>query len=343
MSLHDTSGMLISVSRSAEGRICDSASSKSSRSTRRSCSGMRNAARWSCRLPALRRSRLRPASRQSSIRSAPRKPCVRRAISSRKACASSDERHFAGVDFQDFAPAGDVGRADEDFAVEAARPAERRIDRVDAVGGADHDHGIDALEAVHQREQLRHRAGVGMRAGLAALGRHGVELVDEDDRGRMVAGLVEHAAQVGFGLAGIGADHVGAVDVIEARVDFVGDRAREMRFAGAGRAIEDDAARRVDAEMAIDVRVRERQLHQLADELDLLVQAADVLEGDVEGAVRQMAVVIVERRPRSFVDDAGAVRRPCGFRRSCRRASSGTGCRAPRRCWPACGSRPAPS
>ena len=114
-----------------------------------------------------------------------------------------------------------------------------------------------------------------------------------------MAGLVEHAAQVGFGLAGIGADHVRAVDVVEARIDLVGDRAREMRFAGAGRAVEDDAARRVDAEMAIDVRVFERQLHQLADELDLLAQAADVLEGDVEGAVRHMAVVIVDARPRS--------------------------------------------
>ena len=82
-------------------------------------------------------------------------------------------------------------------------------------------------------EQLRHRAGVGMRAGLAALGRHGVEFVDEDDRGRMMPGLVEHAAQIGFGLARVGADHVGTVDVVEARVDLVGDRAREMRFAGA--------------------------------------------------------------------------------------------------------------
>ena len=228
----------------------------------------------------------------------------------------------------------------KDFAVEAARPAERRVDRVDPVGGADHDHRIDALEAVHQREQLRHRARVGMRAGLAALGRHGVELVDEDDRGRMVAGLVEHAPQIGLGLAGIGADHVGAVDVIEARVDLVGDRAGEMRFAGAGRAVEDDAARRVDAEMAVDVRIFERKLHQLADELDLLAQAAHVLEGDVEGAVRQVRVVVVEHDLGRFIDDARARRRPGGFRRSCRRAISGTGCRAPRRRSRACGPRP---
>ena len=98
---------------------------------------------------------------------------------------------------------------------------------------------VDALEPVHQRQQLRHRAGVGMRAGLAALGRHGVELVDEDDRRRVMAGLAEHPAQIGFGLAGIGADHVRTVDVIEACIDLVGDGARQMRFAGAGRPVED--------------------------------------------------------------------------------------------------------
>ena len=217
------------------------------------------------------------------------------------------ERHLPGVNLQDFAAAGDVGRPDEDLAVEPAGPAERRIDGVDAVGGADDDHGVDALQPVHEREQLRHRAGVGMGAGLAALGRHGVELVDEDDRRRVMAGLVEHAAQVGFGLAGIGADHVGAVDVVEARVDLVGDRARQMRFAGAGRAIEDEPARRIDAEMAVDLRVRERKLHQFADQLDLLVQAADVLEGDIERAVRHVRIVILERDLGGVADNARTV------------------------------------
>ena len=81
-----------------------------------------------------------------------------------------------------------------------------------------------------------------------------------------------------------------------------------MRLAGAGRPVKDDAARRIDAEMAVDVRVFERQLHQLAHQLDLLVEAADVLEGDVEGAVRNMLVVIVEHHLGLFVDDAGPLR-----------------------------------
>ncbi len=104
-----------------------------------------------------------------------------------------------------------------------------------------------------------------------------------------MACLVEHAAQVGIGIARIGADHVGTVDVEEPRFDLVGHRTGQMGLCfGAERAVKDDAARWIDAEMAIDVRVFERQLDQLADQLDLLVEAADVLEGDVEGAVRDV-------------------------------------------------------
>ena len=66
-------------------------------------------------------------------------------------------------------------------------------------------------------------------------------------------------------------------------------------------------ARRIDAEVAVDLRVRERELHQLADQLDLLVQAADVLERHVERAVRQMRVVILQDDLGGLVDNAGAV------------------------------------
>jgi len=60
--------------------------------------------------------------------------------------------------------------------------------------------------------------------------------------------------------------------------------------------------------VAVDVRCRQRQLHQLADQLDLLAQAADVLEGDIERAFRNMAVVIVEDHLGGLVHDAHGVR-----------------------------------
>ena len=50
------------------------------------------------------------------------------------------ERHAARVDLEDLAPAGRVGNADLDLAVEAAGTAQRRVERVGQVGGGDHDH-----------------------------------------------------------------------------------------------------------------------------------------------------------------------------------------------------------
>ena len=80
---------------------------------------------------------------------------------------------------------------------------------------------------------MRDDANVGVRAGFAALRRDRVELVDEDDRRRVMAGFAEDAAQIAFGLAGIRADDVGAVDVVEPRFDFVRDGARHARLARA--------------------------------------------------------------------------------------------------------------
>ena len=59
--------------------------------------------------------------------------------------------------------------------------------------------------------------------------------------------------------------------------------------------------------MAIDLRVRERKLHQLADQLDLLAEAADVLERDVEGAVGHVRIVILQDDLGRLIDIAGTV------------------------------------
>ena len=64
------------------------------------------------------------------------------------------QRHSAGVDAEDLAPSALVGHADHDLAVEAARTAQRLVDRVGPVGGGDH-HEVGALfQPVHQGEEL---------------------------------------------------------------------------------------------------------------------------------------------------------------------------------------------
>ena len=66
--------------------------------------------------------------------------------------------------------------------------------------------------------------------------------------------------------------------------------ARAMRVLPApGRPVEDDAARRGDAELLVDVRKLQRQLHEFAHRADLRAESADVFERDVHRAVRARA------------------------------------------------------
>jgi len=58
------------------------------------------------------------------------------------------------VDLQNLLAARLVGDADLDLAVEPAGPAQRGIDRVDAIGRRDDDNLASRLEAVHHGQQL---------------------------------------------------------------------------------------------------------------------------------------------------------------------------------------------
>ena len=75
------------------------------------------------------------------------------------------ERHAAGVDAEDLAPAALVGHADHDLAVEAAGPAQRLVDRLGPVGGGDDDDVLARLEAVEQGQQLGDEPLLGLAAG----------------------------------------------------------------------------------------------------------------------------------------------------------------------------------
>ena len=124
-------------------------------------------------------------SRQSAARSAPTNPGVMRASSSRS--TSCGERHVAAVDAQDLDAALHVGRVQADLAVEAAGAAQRGIERVGAVRRADDDHLPARAQAVHQRQELADDALLDLAPDLGALGRDGVDLVEEDDAGRGAA------------------------------------------------------------------------------------------------------------------------------------------------------------
>ena len=139
--------------------------------------------------------RLRPAKIAASLqmlaRSAPLRPLVWRAIRSRS--TSSREWLGGGVHVEDRPPALEVGRRDEDLAVEAPGAQQRRVELLEHVRGGDHHHVVAVAEAVELHQQLVERLVLLARDVLAAGGAHRVELVDEDDRRGGLARLAEEA------------------------------------------------------------------------------------------------------------------------------------------------------
>ena len=104
-------------------------------------------------------------------------------------------------------------------------------------------------EAVHLDQQLVERLlalGVVVRA---AHGADGVDLVDEDDRGRVLARLGEQAPDARGAEAGEHLDEARRRLREELRAGLVGDGLGQQRLAGAGRAVQQDALRHLRAEL----------------------------------------------------------------------------------------------
>ena len=137
-----------------------------------------------------------------------------------------------------------VGARHDDAAVEAARAQERRVEHVGPVGRGDEDDALVRLEAVHLDEQLVQRllalVVTAAEAG-AAVAADGVDLVDEDDAGRVLLALLEQVAHAAGADADEHLDEVRAGDREERHARLAGDGAREQRLAGARRAHHQDA------------------------------------------------------------------------------------------------------
>ena len=193
------------------------------------------------------------------------------------------ERLALGVHLEDVAAALAVGAVDDDLAVEAAGAQQRRVEDVGAVRGGDQDHVVLLLEPVHLDEELVQRLLALVVAAAdagAAVATDGVDLVDEDDAGARLLRLLEEVADARGADADEHLDEVRAGDREERHARLAGDRAREQRLAGAGRAVEQHALRDARAERLELLRVLE-ELLDLLQLLDRLVRAGDVLVRDL--------------------------------------------------------------
>ena len=194
------------------------------------------------------------------------------------------ELHLAGVDFEDFHAALDVGQRDVDLAVEPARAREGGIEHVDAVGGGDDDDLVVGLEAVHLDEDgVEGLLALVVPAGgepAAAATADGVDFIQEDDAGRVVLGLLEEVADAGGAHADEHLHEVRAGDGEEGHVGLAGDGLGQQGLAAPGSPTSSTPRGDAPAQALEFLGVLE-ELDDLHDFFLGLVDAGDVGEGDV--------------------------------------------------------------
>jgi hypothetical protein len=104
------------------------------------------------------------------------------------------------VGSEDGASLDSVGQRNDHFPVEPARPAQGGVQCVRPVGGRQHHDPAGLVESVHLREQLVEGLLPLVAADVPAVvtaGTEGIDLVDEDDRRRERAGLLEQIPDPG--------------------------------------------------------------------------------------------------------------------------------------------------
>ena len=184
------------------------------------------------------------------------------------------QRNLASVNRENAFAAFDVGAVDDDAPIEATRPEQRGIQDVGAVGGRHEDDALIRLEAIHLDEQLVEgllALVVAAAEAGAAMTTDGVDLVDEDDAGRVLLALLEEVAHAGGADADEHLDEVRAADREERNVGFASDGARQERFAGSRRAHQQDALGDPAAELLKLLRL----LQEVDDLLELFLRFID--------------------------------------------------------------------
>ena len=199
------------------------------------------------------------------------------------------ERHLAHVHLEDLLAPEHVRVRHHHLAVEAARPEQGRVQHVRPVGGRDQDHALVGLEAVHLHEELVEgllALVVAAAEACAPVPADRVDLVDEDQAGRVLLALLEHVAHPARADAHEHLDEIGARDREERHVGFARDGASQQGLAGAGRADQQDALRDLAAE-ALELLGVAQVLDDLLKLLLGFVDAGDVVEGHAALALGQ--------------------------------------------------------
>eukprot|EP00962_Isochrysis_galbana_P028323 scaffold8934_cov94-Isochrysis_galbana.AAC.2 len=199
---------------------------------------------------------------------------------------------------KDLGSSPDVGQVHHDLPVEAARPEERRVEHVGAVGPGQHHHPGRRREPVELDEQLVERVlplVVAAKAALATRAADGVDLVNEDEAGRVGPGLGEQVAHARRADAHEHLDKVGARDGVEGRLRLTRCGLGQQSLATTGRSDEQRSLWDLGAELGVTLGLLENvdELHHL--HLGLL-QPGHVLEAGLHlGRLDSLGLAHVEQ------------------------------------------------
>ena len=186
-----------------------------------------------------------------------------------------------GVDLQSGQTARQIGAIHGDAPVETAGTQQGLVQHLRAVGGAQNDDALAGIEAVQLRQQLVQGLlplVVAAAEAAAVTGfADGVDLVDEDDAGSHLGGLLEQVTDTGGAHAHEHLHKVRAGDGEEGDVGLPGHGLGQQGFAASGRAHQQHAFGDARAEPGELARVFQK-LHDFGQLGLFLIRPGDVAE-----------------------------------------------------------------
>ncbi len=205
--------------------------------------------------------------------------------------ARRDREVLVQVDPEDLFGGRAVGPRDLDDLVEAPGPEERRVHEVRAVRRPDHEDIVQFDQTVHLAQDLRddvlvHAGGVHHPSD----GEEGLDLIEEHDARLLLVRLAEDLLDDPLALADPLRQHVRDADVEERHVVLRRDRLHEERLAAARRAVQQDAARRLEGDLGEELGLLVREDDDVLDALDRLRQPADRAVLDVRPLAEQQGL-----------------------------------------------------
>ena len=210
------------------------------------------------------------------------------------------ERNLARVNFQNAFAAAHVRSRYDDTPIKSAGSKQRRIQNVRTVGRSDQNHAVVRFKAIHLNQQLIQSlfALVVTAAETgAAMTADRVDLIDEDDAGRILLALLEQVAHARGADADKHLDEVRTRNRKERHVRFAGNRARQQGLAGSRRAHHQNAFGNAAAELLKLLRF----FQELNDFLQFFLgffNAGDVFEGHALLLIAQQLCARLAKRKR---------------------------------------------